>query len=186
MRVSAALVVASERWRRGERPSVSTVTVSSSPSRTLAAAQGFSRSRRRARCRSNRVIAFVPRWTLWSHSRVSRGDPGPRACASLQRRGNRAGSLAKAVPPGAARFPHRFVPPCSDTATARPRSLARTRSSSMQSVSGRPNTVRPSRSYQRRVESSVFRLSPLSVTSSLHLHHPDRATSMRRSTKTHR
>ena len=42
MRLSAALVVASERWRRGERPSVSTVTVSSSPSRTLAAAQGCS------------------------------------------------------------------------------------------------------------------------------------------------
>ena len=40
MRLSAALVVASERWRRGARPSVSTVTVSSSPSRTLAAAHG--------------------------------------------------------------------------------------------------------------------------------------------------
>ncbi len=41
MRLSTALVVASERWRRGERPSVSTVTVSSSPSRTLAARAGM-------------------------------------------------------------------------------------------------------------------------------------------------
>ena len=59
MRLSTALVVASERWRRGERPSVSTVTVSSSPSRTLAAAQGCSWSRRRARYRSNRVAVLT-------------------------------------------------------------------------------------------------------------------------------
>ena len=55
----AALVVASERWRRGEMPSVSTVTVSSSPSRTLVAAHGCSWSRRRARCRSNRVAVLT-------------------------------------------------------------------------------------------------------------------------------
>ena len=48
-KLSAALVVASERRSRAERLSVSTVSVSSRPSRTLSAALGCSVSRRRAR-----------------------------------------------------------------------------------------------------------------------------------------
>ena len=39
-RLSMAFVVASDRWRRSDRPKPSTVRVSSSPSRTLAAALG--------------------------------------------------------------------------------------------------------------------------------------------------
>ena len=48
-RLSAAVVVASDRCRRVERGSVRTVSVSSSPSRTLPAALGYSSPRRLAR-----------------------------------------------------------------------------------------------------------------------------------------
>src|SRR5262245_61177153 len=54
MRLSAAFVVASERRRRGESFSVSTVSVSSRPSRTLSEALGYSVSSRRARSSSRR------------------------------------------------------------------------------------------------------------------------------------
>ena len=43
-----AFVVASDRWRCSDRPTPSTVSVSSSPSRTLVAALGSSVSKRRA------------------------------------------------------------------------------------------------------------------------------------------
>ena len=74
MRLSAALVAASARWRRGERPSVSTVTVSSSPSRTLAAAQGCSWSRRRARRQRRKPRPQIERLEL-----QMRGPIRPRA-----------------------------------------------------------------------------------------------------------
>ena len=61
MRLSAALVVASERWRRGERPSVSTVTVSSSPSRTLAAAQGCSMVETANERAAQAMLAYNPK-----------------------------------------------------------------------------------------------------------------------------
>ena len=55
-RLSAAFVVASDRCRRSERPNPRIVSVSSSPSRTLVAALGWSVSRRRARsCNSRRA-----------------------------------------------------------------------------------------------------------------------------------
>ena len=54
-RLSAALVVASERCRRADRCRVITVSVSSSPSRTLPAALGCSCSKRVASAVSRRV-----------------------------------------------------------------------------------------------------------------------------------
>ena len=59
-----AFVVASDRWRRSDRPTPSTVSVSSSPSRTLVAALGWSVSKRRAalvhNSRSRSIIALHP------------------------------------------------------------------------------------------------------------------------------
>ena len=56
-------LVASDRCRRAERWRPRTVSVSSSPSRTLAAALGYSVSSRRARSVSNRVAVFTS--VLW-------------------------------------------------------------------------------------------------------------------------
>jgi hypothetical protein len=59
MRLSTALVVASERRKRGDSLSVRTVSVSSRPSRTLSAALGYSVSSRRARSSSSRCAVFT-------------------------------------------------------------------------------------------------------------------------------
>ena len=54
-----AFVVASDRWRRSDRPTPSTVSVSSRPSRTLVAALGSSVSKRRARSCSRRLAVLT-------------------------------------------------------------------------------------------------------------------------------
>ncbi len=56
---------------------------------------------------------------------------------------------------------------------------------SSEGCSGLP-AARPSLSNQRRVRSSVFGLSPLSATSSLHRHHPDKRMSMRKGMQSQR
>ena len=75
IRLSIALVVASDCRRRSERPSVRTVSVSSRPSRTLAAALGYRSSSRRARsCSSRRAGRDLG---LLVGARDDRADPGP-------------------------------------------------------------------------------------------------------------
>ena len=59
MRLFAAFVVARERCRRDDNLTVSTVSVSSRPSRTLSAALGYSASSRRARSSSTRCAVFA-------------------------------------------------------------------------------------------------------------------------------
>ena len=67
-----AFVVASDRWRRSDRPKPSTVSVSSRPSRTLAAALGWSVSHRRLE------------WLVSLHGapRSLRSDTGPEFIAT--------------------------------------------------------------------------------------------------------
>ena|SRR6516165_1751894 len=63
IRLSAALVEISDRCSRSDNPRPITVNVSSSPSRTLSAALGYSLSSRRVRsCRSRRAVGTSLRY----------------------------------------------------------------------------------------------------------------------------